>query len=226
MHQKALTDLGYCGPIFTWERDWEEWGKIAERLDQAVANLLWTEYWPDTVISHDPLIGSDHRPLIIQYAHYVALGPCPFSLEAFWLRNYEFQCFAQSSQSNDFQPHAGTKCEVHLTTTKKLGEVWRNEELYWLQRSQINWLRDGDKNTAFFHHSAIQYRQRNRILKIKDFEDVWLEEDGQIRNHIDAYFKTFFSPALEGLKQVVTPQINANLLMPFTLEEIKFVVFE
>ncbi|KAM1568884.1 hypothetical protein ACFX10_034068 [Malus domestica] len=171
MHQKALTDLGYCGPIFTWERDWEEWGKIAERLDRAVANLLWTEYWPDT-------------------------------------------------------PHAGTKREVHLTTTKKLGEVWRNEELYWLQRSHINWLRVGDKNTAFFHHSAIQYRQRNRILKIKDFEDVWLEEDGQIRNHIDAYFKTFFSPALEGLKQVVTPQINANFLMPFTLEEIKFVVFK
>ncbi|KAM1412483.1 hypothetical protein ACFXTO_025203 [Malus domestica] len=153
------------------------------------------------VISHNTLIGSNHQPLTIQFAQVVALGPSHFSLEAFWLRDSKFLSVLANNLShfsrmlstwskkfsnngitinkllkvlkgNDFQPHAGTKCEVHLTTTRKLGEVWRNEKEYWLQRLHINWLCDGDKNTVFFHHSTIQHRQKNRILKLKDSDKV------------------------------------------------------
>ncbi|KAM1412632.1 hypothetical protein ACFXTO_025337 [Malus domestica] len=124
--------------------------------------LLWhMKKKPDTVISHGPLIGSNHRPLTIQSAPVVSLGPSHFSLEVFWLRDYEFLSMVANNLShfsrmlstwskifsnnmttinkllkvlkgNDFQPHVDIKHEVHFTTTRKLGEVWRNEELFWL----------------------------------------------------------------------------------------------
>ncbi|XP_017604730.1 uncharacterized protein LOC108451567 [Gossypium arboreum] len=37
------------------------------------------------------------------------------------------------------------------------------DECYWEQRARVNWLKFGDKNTAFFHKQATQKRQRNLI---------------------------------------------------------------
>ncbi|KAM2297996.1 hypothetical protein ACFXTI_000007 [Malus domestica] len=107
MHQKALIDLEYGGLIFTWERNWDEWGKIKERLDRAIVNLLWMECSPNTVISHDPLIGFDHRTLIIQSALVVALSPYPFSLEAFWLRNYGFLSVVKEARNENINNSFG-----------------------------------------------------------------------------------------------------------------------
>jgi hypothetical protein len=43
----------------------------------------------------------------------------------------------------------------------------RREETLWCQKSRIHWLKEGDKNTRFFHNSLIQRRNRNRIVAIK-----------------------------------------------------------
>ncbi|KAL8161733.1 hypothetical protein V2J09_013222 [Rumex salicifolius] len=41
--------------------------------------------------------------------------------------------------------------------------VLHQEEVLWLQKSRENWLRDGDRNTSFFHASTIIRRRRNKI---------------------------------------------------------------
>nr|XP_025651861.1 uncharacterized protein LOC112747868 [Arachis hypogaea] len=46
--------------------------------------------------------------------------------------------------------------------------LWKQEEKYWGQRSRVKWLKFGDKNTAFFHASTIQRRDRNMIERLKD----------------------------------------------------------
>jgi hypothetical protein len=56
---------------------------------------------------------------------------------------------------------------------KKLRETLRQEEIWMRQRSRFQWLRERDRNTAYFHAQAAQ---RKRINKIPDL----MREDGSM----------------------------------------------
>ena len=59
-------------------------------------------------------------------------------------------------------------------TRKELNKLLHQEVLYWHQRSRVAWLRDGDRNTRFFHASASHRRKVNTIEKSKDNNDIWV----------------------------------------------------
>ena len=47
-------------------------------------------------------------------------------------------------------------------------------------KSCITWIIEGDRNTAFFHTSALVRRRRNKITCIKDGVGNWLNGDSVI----------------------------------------------
>ena len=49
------------------------------------------------------------------------------------------------------------------------------EEISWRQKSREVWLREGDRNTSFFHRMANSHRRRNCLSKIK-INGIWLTE--------------------------------------------------
>lgn len=55
------------------------------------------------------------------------------------------------------------------------------------------WLRDGDRNTKFFHNKASQRAKTNGIKKIKDEEGVWWRGDDHIERVLINYFDELFS---------------------------------
>lgn len=51
---------------------------------------------------------------------------------------------------------------------KQLEEAITQNELYWQQRSRVDWLQARGKNTKIFHHKASARLHRNFITALKD----------------------------------------------------------
>jgi hypothetical protein len=47
-----------------------------------------------------------------------------------------------------------------------MDEVLYREEMMWLQRSRISWLKEGGHNTRFFHMQAKWHARKNKIRKL------------------------------------------------------------
>ena len=50
----------------------------------------------------------------------------------------------------------------------QLEERQKQEEILWKQKSQVQWLKEGEKNSKFFHKAMMNHRQHNRIFSLKD----------------------------------------------------------
>jgi hypothetical protein len=46
---------------------------------------------------------------------------------------------------------------------KKLKQALQQEEIWMKQRSHVLWLREGDRNTSYFHRQAAQRKRSNKI---------------------------------------------------------------
>lgn len=57
--------------------------------------------------------------------------------------------------------------EQILQVKRELDELLYREEMMWLQRSRITWLKEGDRNTKIFHRKAIWRARKNNIKKLK-----------------------------------------------------------
>ncbi|CAL2260435.1 unnamed protein product [Prunus armeniaca] len=107
------------------------------------------------------------------------------------------------------------------------------EEVKWRQRGKIQWAKDGDINTKFFHRIASSRRKRNLIQKL-DIEgyDVVVSE-GEIELEIINFFKNLYNSnaearwCLEGLNwNAISAEEVEWLERPFEEEEIKRAVFD
>ena len=59
-------------------------------------------------------------------------------------------------------------------------------------KARILWLVEGDRNTAFYHTSALVRKRRNRILCLKDRVGNWLSGDKKIVEYIRKGFMELF----------------------------------
>ena len=62
----------------------------------------------------------------------------------------------------------------------KLEDILAKEEIYWKQKSIELWLKEGDKNTKFFHNNTKSKRSINSITKMHSQGGKILEEKEDI----------------------------------------------
>lgn len=65
---------------------------------------------------------------------------------------------------------------AEIKINDRLIELYLREELMWRQRSRVEWLSAGDRNTHFFHMRA-SMRQRKNLIKALQRPDGQLTED-------------------------------------------------
>jgi hypothetical protein len=117
--------------------------------------------------------------------------------------------------------------------TDHMQELLYREELLWLQRSRITWLKEGDWNTKFFHQKVV-WRARNKIKKLRDEDGVWKDAPTDMERMATSYFKELFTrdPSLNNeeliamIQEKVTVEMNEELCKEFTDEEIGDALFQ
>jgi hypothetical protein len=115
-----------------------------------------------------------------------------------------------------------------------MNELLYKEEMMWLQRSRISWLKEGDRNTKYFHQRALWRARKNNIKKLKDDAGVWYDAPSEMERMAISYFKELFTrdPNLNAdnltslFHEKVTTQMNDDLCRDFTKEEISDALFQ
>lgn len=69
----------------------------------------------------------------------------------------------------------------------------------WAHKSKVNWMVQGDKNTAFYHVSTLVRRKRNQIMAIKNGVGEWLYKELDIMEFIRNGFNDIYTSSLISL---------------------------
>lgn len=86
------------------------------------------------------------------------------------------------------------------------------KELIWKQRSKELWLKQGDKNTKFFHLSIIIRRRKNAINAIRNDANTWLTNPDEIGEFFIEKFKELYKTdepdCPDNLENLINPLIS------------------
>ncbi|KAL5783938.1 hypothetical protein ACOSQ2_006330 [Xanthoceras sorbifolium] len=81
---------------------------------------------------------------------------------------------------------------VIKTRERELESLLSKEELYWKQRSRVDWLLAGDKNSKFFHRRASARKKKNLISSLLDGRGVRRESEQGMSSVVFDYFSDLF----------------------------------
>ncbi|CAM8991132.1 unnamed protein product [Rhodiola kirilowii] len=117
-------------------------------------------------------------------------------------------------------------------------DEWRlREEILWRQRSRVEWLKEGDRNTRFFHAKATRRKKSNIISRMQNEEGVWLTDERQIGEVTKRYFTNIFSTSrgqvredqnhsFSNIQRMVTAEMSRKLCEPVTATEVQASIFQ
>lgn len=127
--------------------------------------------------------------------------------------------------------HSLTLLEIEVK--KELGDILVQEELLWNQKSRKAWIKDGDRNTRFFHISTVVGQKRNRIDRPQDEEGKWSEDQMKLKEMAVSFYQKLFTE--EGCDPVGTQVGNGfpvldkqnmhSAFVPILVPEIKAAIF-
>lgn len=114
---------------------------------------------------------------------------------------------------------------------RELNEIVSKEEFFWCQKLREVWLKDGDKNTKFFHNSTKARREVNKISHIIYADGRSLDNLDQIVDKATSFFQNLLNDwdgsrlgsqqsLLGCIPKLVTDNQNKQLSKCFSEEEI------
>lgn len=117
----------------------------------------------------------------------------------------------------------------------QLEELYLDEELYWQLRSRQMWLKEGDRNTKFFHRMANTKIRKSKIQALEINQELTAKES-DIHSHILSYYKDLLGTPGATFAQLgthfwddaekVSVDENISLTAPFSEQEIYQAVFQ
>jgi hypothetical protein len=86
--------------------------------------------------------------------------------------------------------------KLEKTLQAQLDIALTQEEMVWFQKSRAQWIKDGDRNTRYYHLKTLNRRRKNKISMLRNEEGIWVEDEGQLKFMVnDFYHKLFEDPS-------------------------------
>ena len=112
---------------------------------------------------------------------------------------------------------------------KEINELLDKEAKMWRQWAKVQWLKDGDRNTRFFHSKASQRRRKNYIKGLYDNAGQWCTTPSRVEEIVVEFYQALFTSQnpenfkeiLAQIPQVVTEEMNNELTVEFQKEEVE-----
>ncbi|XP_027156634.1 uncharacterized protein LOC113758125 [Coffea eugenioides] len=107
------------------------------------------------------------------------------------------------------------------------------EHMFWQQKTRVKWLKDGDRNSKYFHSVVAERRSKLIIHRIKASNGEWLRTACAIEGEAESFFRQLFTSeasvesfdTLDVIPNLITTQDNAMLEEIPSREEVRLVVF-
>ncbi|XP_058762257.1 uncharacterized protein LOC131635640 [Vicia villosa] len=108
-----------------------------------------------------------------------------------------------------------------------------HEDTYWKQRAKMHWLRDGDRNTKFFHLSATVRKNKQKIDMLVNVNGDETRDQAGICDIARSYFENIYvtkdglyDPLLNIIQPQITAEENCRLLLPISKAELQATALE
>lgn len=106
---------------------------------------------------------------------------------------------------------ASPNTELICSLQQQLASAYREEEQFWRQRSRIQWLNAGDRNTGYFHAITRGRRALNKFSVIEDAMGNAVYTEEQIVSVIAGFYRDLFTSGSSGNLAVVGEVISAKV---------------
>uniref|UniRef100_A0A2N9IY01 Reverse transcriptase domain-containing protein n=1 Tax=Fagus sylvatica TaxID=28930 RepID=A0A2N9IY01_FAGSY len=205
----GLVDLPLMEGQFTWSNNQDLPAKSC--IDRFLVSTDWEEQFSHLKQKALPRFVSDHCPIMLECGSFKR-GKSYFKFENMWLQHQDFVGNVRNWWGGDvrikklelmqeLQMLEGKKDQGLLTaeeksnrlnTQAKLEKTLLLDEVSWRQKSRVQWLKEGDKNTKFFQRTANANRRNNYIESLQHGDQQWKSET-KIRDGIVNFYQGLYS---------------------------------
>ncbi|KAE8728090.1 hypothetical protein F3Y22_tig00004779pilonHSYRG00078 [Hibiscus syriacus] len=209
-----LIDHPYYGPSFTWSNKQQN-SFLTRKLDRVLANSFWVNSF---LTSHVEFLApgiSDHCLAMVWLSKDVQANRLkPFKFFNFRSSHLDFMRVVQQSWSSHSSEDNFLKEILLQTELKQLEDA---ENLFLRQKAKIQWLKEGDRRTKFFHSAVALKYKRDTIRILIDDQGNKLETFDSMSTKVSSYFCNLVG-SVDSEVNSVDPVLLKELLN-FTLTE-------
>ncbi|XP_075112012.1 uncharacterized protein LOC142182049 [Nicotiana tabacum] len=198
-----LIDLRLEGGYYTWFRGDNH--TATSRIDRFLISEEWDESFRNIKQTIQQRLISDHSPVALYCGRPDYILAC--KLKALkgklkeWSKVYEGNLGLQKTKLPSQLAGFETTQQLRALTEEKsvrkaatlmeIEEQLKNEESVWRQKSRALWLKEGDRNTKFFHRTANAHKRNNNIDQLMIRHEV-VEDPDRIEIEITEFYKELY----------------------------------
>ena len=102
---------------------------------------------------------------------------------------------------------------------EQLDQLLHREEILWSQKARKEWDLKGDRNTKYFQAVVRNRRRHNKIIQIKNEEDVWISDQAQIEHIFCTHLKKLYADDPQYFAKEIQLQLNCLQIPKLTAQQ-------